>query len=140
MRISDWSSDVCSSDRGKPRDAAADHDLIEGQILFRHGMPRIWFNVALGPRGRPSGPVAPFQRVPFGLGDGALALLERGEPVGDRLERAGVASAIQHFPARPTGGCERRVDTANAGEAPISHSLPTGVSRMAVDTTDSTSF
>src|SRR3546814_20717308 len=31
MRISDWSSDVCSSDLVEPDDVAADHDGVAGQ-------------------------------------------------------------------------------------------------------------
>src|SRR3546814_7517744 len=89
MLISDWSSDVCSSDRRLERDRGAipgvDHHhhigevdhLIFGELRARLGIDVVWHAVRRQPRER----FGPFQR-------GALAIAEQGRfpPDGDMVK------------------------------------------------------
>src|SRR3546814_10637180 len=45
MRISDWSSDVCSSDRGPPMDGRFGADMISGQPLRNRHRDIIFTNI-----------------------------------------------------------------------------------------------
>src|SRR3546814_9338101 len=120
MRISDWSSDVCSSDLGRaevesdavllvdPADETADfasHDALHGNGVGRDDM-----DLEL-PRAERCRDFEPDEDCADD--DGALRRLrlpDYGEAIGERVPEAAVRQLVarQVEPHRPGGGCAER--------------------------------
>src|SRR3546814_13662250 len=120
MRISDWSSDVCSSDLGleQPDSGAIE---VGGRTVFGPG-------VDLAPERRRIGMVFqdwalfPHLDVPGNVGYGLRRKERSGDRVEEALDRVGLRGPGKRQPGTPSGGQPSRVAPAPA-IAPSPHAL-----------------
>src|SRR3546814_11567368 len=107
MRISDWSSDVCSSDlgqrpahlglwRGAQHPARGDR---QGRDISRRGRAAIWLF-----RDRARGQFRAQARFPAGVGRGGGGGAEAGRPVQERADRKSVGEGKSVYVRVDLGG------------------------------------